>query len=60
MAVRYNESAIGVYITSLCVFLICFYVIVCCFSVIWALLPEINVMMMIMMITFLEAKQRGN
>jgi len=25
-----------------------FYLIVCCFSVIWALLPEINVMIMMM------------
>jgi len=32
---------------SLCVFFICFYLIVCCLSVMWALLPEINVMMMI-------------
>ena len=30
-------------------FFICVYLIVCCFSVIWALLPEINVMMMMMM-----------
>jgi len=37
---------------SLCVFFICFYLTVCCFSVIWALLPEINVMMMMMMITY--------
>ena len=34
-----------------CIF--CFYLIVCCFSVIWALLPEINVMMMMIM-TFLK------
>jgi len=34
---------------SLYVFFICFYLIVCCFSVIWALLPEINVMMMMLM-----------
>jgi len=31
-----------------------FYLIVCCFSVIWALLPEINVMMMMMKRAFTE------
>ena len=59
----HSQSALGQYpvylfsLMSLCVFFICFYLIVCCFSVIWALLPEIKVMMM-MMVPYFQGRRQ--